>query len=112
LSGGTICAAAIAIGFSVTTKHGALVLHAMVAPIAFAGMSWLYFKHFAYTRSLTTALLFLALVFVLDVFVVALLMEKGFAMFASALGTWASFILIVVSTWGIGTLGERPKQAG
>ena len=43
----------------------------MVAPIAFAGLSWLRFKRFVYTRPLTTALLFLAVVFALDVFFVA-----------------------------------------
>jgi hypothetical protein len=30
------------VGFSLMTEHGALILHAIVAPIAFAGLSWVY----------------------------------------------------------------------
>jgi hypothetical protein len=32
------------------TEHGALILHAIVAPIAFAGLSWVY-RMFLYMAS-------------------------------------------------------------
>jgi hypothetical protein len=109
--GWAICAAAIGIGFNLFTQTGALVLHAIVAPIAFALLSWLYFTRFAYTGPLATAALFLAIVVALDVFLVALLIERSFAMFASPLGTWLPFALIFGSTWATGTVFER-KGAG
>ncbi len=111
IAGWVVCAAAIGIGFSLMTERGALILHAIVAPIAFAGLSWFYFTRFAYTKPLTTALLFLAIVAALDVFVVALLIERSFVMFASVLGTWAPLILIFASTWATGILVYHPKQA-
>ena len=105
--GWAVCAAAIGIGFALMTEHRALIAHAIVAPIAFAGLSWLYFARFAYTGPLTTALLFLAVVAALDVFVVALFIERSFAMFASPLGTWAPLSLIFASTWATGALVAR-----
>ena len=38
------------IGFSLMTEHGALILYAIVAPIAFAGLSWVY-RMFLYMAS-------------------------------------------------------------
>lgn len=93
------------------TERDTLILHAMVAPIALAGLSWFYFTRFAHTRPLATALLFLAIVVALDVFVVALLIERSVAMFASALGTWAPLLLIFTSTWATGIFIDRAKRA-
>ena len=109
--GWAVCAATIGIGFTLMTEREALVLHAIVAPIAFAGLSWLYFTRFAYTPPLTTALMFLTIVVVLDVFVVALFIEKSFVMIASVLGTGTPLILIFGSTWATGIFVYRPKQA-
>jgi len=112
--GWAVCAAAIGIGFALMTERGALILHAIVAPIAFAGLSWVYFTRFGYTRPLTTALLFVAIVVALDVVVVAVLILGSFAMFASPLGTWLPLFLIFTSTWATGTLvdgGGRVRRA-
>lgn len=108
--GWAVCAATIGIGFTLMTEREALVLHAIVAPIAFAGLSWLYFTRFAYTPPLATALLFLAIVVALDVFVVALFIEKSFAMFGSVLGTWVPLALIFASTWVTGAVVNRAKR--
>ena len=107
--GWAICAAAIGIGFSVTTERGAFILHAIVAPLAFAGLSWLYFSHIAYTRPLVTAVTFVAIVVVLDAFVVALLIARSAAMFTSFLGTWLPLFLIFAATWATGVTVERQK---
>lgn len=109
--GWAVCGAAIGVGFALFTQTGALVLHAIVAPIAFALLSWLYFTRFAYTRPLATAALFLAVVVALDVFVVALVIERSFAMFASPLGTWIPLALIFGSTWAAGMVVERNGAA-
>jgi hypothetical protein len=108
--GWAICAAAIGIGFGLMTERGAFILHAIVAPIAFAGLSWLYFARFGYTPPLTTALVFVAIVVALDVFVVAMLIQGSFAMFGSPLGTWLPLILIFASTWGTGGLVDRERH--
>jgi hypothetical protein len=106
-----VCAATIAIGFDITTERGALILHAIVAPSAFAVLSWFYFTRFAYTGPVATALIFLGVVVALDVFVVALLIQRSFAMFASALGTWAPLSLIFASTWSTGAIVQCTKRA-
>ena len=86
--GWAVCGAAIAIGFGLMSERGALILHAIVAPIAFAGLRLaLILRASPYTDPLTTALLFLAIVVALDVFVVALLIErKQFAHVREPLG--------------------------
>ncbi len=66
LVGWALCAAAIAIGFAVTTQTVALIVHAIVAPVVFAGLSRVYFTRFAYTTPLVTAMLFLGIVAALD----------------------------------------------
>ena len=97
--GWALCGASMGVGLSFTTLPTALAIHAVVAPIAFAAVSWVYFRYFAYTGPAATAAAFLAVVILLDVFVVALLIERSFAMFASPLGTWIPFALIFAATW-------------
>ncbi len=102
LVGWAFCAASIGIGFSVTSQTMALIVHAIVAPVVFAGLSFVYFTRFAYTTPLVTAALFLAVVAALDLFVVALFVLRSFAMFGSILGTWLPFALIFAATWATG----------
>jgi hypothetical protein len=49
--------------------------------------------------SLQDALIFTGFVIFMDVFVVAMLVNKSFAMFSSILGTWLPFGLIFFSVW-------------
>ena len=98
LVGWALCAAAIAIGFAVTTPTVALIVHAIAAPVVFAGLSWVYFTRFAYTTPLVTAALFLGLVAALDLVVVAALILRNFAMFGSVLGICLPFALIFAAT--------------
>jgi hypothetical protein len=108
LVGWAVCAATIGIGFSVTTQTTTLIVHAIVAPVVFAGLSFVYFTRFAYTTPLVTAALFLAVVAALDLFVVALFILRSFAMFGSILGTWLPFVLIFVATWATGVAVGQP----
>ena len=107
LVGWALCAASIGIGFAVTTQTMALIVHAIVAPVVFAGLSWVYFTRFAYTAPLVTAALFLGIVAALDLVVVALFILRSFAMFGSLLGTWLPFVLIFAATWATGTAVGR-----
>ncbi len=95
------------VGQAVTSLENALLIHAIGAPIIFALLSFIYFKNFNYTTPLQTAMVFLAVVVSLDVFLVALVIEKSLAMFTSLIGTWIPFALIFMSTYLTGLYQER-----
>ncbi len=107
--GWALCAATMGIGMAVTTLETTLIIHVIGAPIYFAAVSAVYFTRFRYTRPLATALIFVGFVMVVDFFIVALLINKSMAMFASPLGTWIPFALIFTSTLVTGTLLSRKK---
>ncbi len=111
--GWALCAATIGIGMAVTTVNNALVIHAIAAPIFFICVSLFYFRKFNYTTPLQTASYFLAFVVAMDFFIVAMLINRSFEMFASILGTWLPFALIFASTYLTGRLsvGTREKLA-
>jgi hypothetical protein len=97
-----LCGALMVAGMSLMPLEDALVIHAMGAPIIAGLVAWFYFKQFFYTTPLVTAFLFVGFVIFMDVFVVALLIEQSFAMFASFIGTWLPFTLIFMVTYGVG----------
>ena len=105
--GWVLCAAVINIGMAVLPLETTLIIHAIAAPIIFAALSWIYFSKFKYTAPLHTAIAFVAVVMLMDFFVVALLIERSFDMFRSAIGTWIPFALIFLSTYLMGLYVER-----
>ena len=64
-----VCGAVMFAGLAFTSLTMALVLHALAAPIIAAVVTWFYFKRFHYTSPLVTALFFVAVVILMDVFV-------------------------------------------
>ncbi|MGA7194558.1 MAG: hypothetical protein WBW94_13100 [Anaerolineales bacterium] len=96
--GWTLCAATMGVGMAVTSVDNALIIHAIAAPIFFAIVSLVYFRKFNFTTPLQTAALFIAFVIAMDFFVVAMLINRSFEMFASLFGTWIPFALIFTST--------------
>jgi hypothetical protein len=94
-----LCGAIIGIGRNVTSMQVTLIVHAIGAPIFFAIITLIYFRWFRYTTALQTATAFIFFVILMDVLVVALLIEKSFGMFTSILGTWLPFALIFVSVY-------------
>jgi hypothetical protein len=98
------------IGMAVTTLETTLVIHAIGAPIFFAGVSLVYFRKFNYTTPLQTALWFLGFVVAMDFFLVAMLINRSFEMFTSLLGTWLPFALIFASTYLTGYFTTRSKE--
>ncbi len=102
-----LCAATMTSGQAVTSVENALVIHAIGAPITFAGVSLNYFKRYRYTTPIQTASLFTGFVIMVDFFVVALLILKSLDMFASLLGTWIPFALIFTSTYLTGLAMSR-----
>ena len=97
--GWALCAATIGIGQAIFSLHGALILHAIGAPIYFFAVTRFYFARYAYTTALRTALAFIAFVMLVDFFLVGLVINRSLEMFASPLGTWIPFALIFGSTW-------------
>jgi hypothetical protein len=100
-----LCGATMGIGTAITSTENAQIIHAVAAPIIAAGVSWVYFTRFNddYTTPLQTAVAFVGFIIFADVFIVALLIEKSFEMFASPIGTWIPFALIFTATYLVGT---------
>ena len=112
LVGWALCAATMGIGQAITSSQNALILHAILAPIFFMGVSLVYFKRYHFTSPIQTALIFTGFVMVVDFFVVALLMLRSLDMFASLLGTWIPFALIFASTYltGLAVTGSAKHK--
>jgi hypothetical protein len=110
LAGWALCAATMGIGMAVTSLQNALIMHAVAAPIFFAGVSLIYFRKFNFTSPLQTALVFVGFVTAMDFFVVAILINRSFEMFRSLLGTWIPFALIFLSTYLTGMLNLRTAR--
>jgi hypothetical protein len=98
------------VGMKVTTLEVALVLHAIAAPVIFTCISLAYFHHVDSWAPVRAAAAFLGVVAVMDVFVVALLIERSFEMFGSILGTWLPFVLMFISTWCTGLAVRRASH--
>ena len=64
---------------------------------------------FNYTTPWQTAAIFLAFALLTDFFVIAMLVQKSFDMFASILGAWIPFALIFGSTYLVGTFLKRSQ---
>jgi hypothetical protein len=109
--GWALCTASMGISMATTTVENALIIHAVAAPIIFTAVSLVYFNKFNYTTPLKTASIFVSFVILMDFFVVSMLVLGNFEMFASLLGTWIPFSLIVASTYLTGSIVLRNKQA-
>ena len=107
LIGWALCGAIMGIGMAVTSIETSLIIHAMGAPVIFAVLSFIYFRKFNYTTPLQTAFIFVGFVIFMDVFVVALMINRSFEMFTSFLGTWIPFGLIFISTYLIGKFSPK-----
>lgn len=109
-SGWALCGATIAMGRAITSMDVTLIIHAMAAPIIFALLSTLYFKKFAYTKPLATAIIFVGFVIIMDAGLVAPVFEKSYEMFRSVVGTWIPFALIFTSTYLTGIFWRKRES--
>lgn len=101
------CGGLIAVGQLVMSMDATLVFHAIGAPIGAAVAAWAYHRFFGHFSPFATALAFLGTAVFLDVFVVAMLVEKSFEMFASLIGTWIPLTLIFLFAFAVGRLAQR-----
>ena len=97
--GWAYCGALIGVGRQLVLMHTTLILHAIGAPIGFGFISRFYCRRFAYTTPVQTAAAFLGVVVALDLFLVAPVFERSYAMFSSVLGIWIPFALIFAATY-------------
>lgn len=82
----------------------AIALHAIAAPVIFAAIARHYFGARGARDPLPVAIAFTAIVAGLDAVIVATLIQRSFAMFASLAGTWLPLALIFVATWATGAI--------
>jgi len=109
LVGWALCGSIIGIGRSLTSMETTLIVHAIGAPLIFGILSLLYFRKFNYTTPLQTAAIFTGFAILMDVFVIALLVEKSFVMFTVPIGTWIPFASIFLATYLVGMIFSRKR---
>ncbi len=100
--GWALCAALMAGLLRVTTPGAALALHAVAAPLLFILIARRYFQPTGAHEPLRTAVAFTAVVALLDLLVVAGLLERSLAMFTSVAASWLPLALIFLVTWVTG----------
>jgi hypothetical protein len=105
-----LCWAIMVLGQIVTSLENTLIAHAIGAPIIAIVVSWIYYKRFNYTTPLQTAIVFVSVVIAMDVFVVALLIEKSFEMFTSLIGTWIPISSIFLATYLTGVFTTKRAE--
>lgn len=105
------CGAIVIIGRQIWTIETTLIVHAIGVPIVFLFVSLIYFTYFSYTTPLQTATIFTLSAMLLDLIVVATIIERSYEMFGSLIGTWIPFGLMFLTTFLIGSLIMR-RQVG
>ncbi len=110
LVGWALCGATIAVSRSFMPMDAALIVHAVAAPILAASLAYLHARHFAVTKPLVAAAVFVGVMIVMDAGLVAPFLEKSWSMFQSPLGTWIPFALTFLAAWGAGcwVMGPGP----
>ena len=105
-----LCWSIMIVGQMVTSIENTLIAHAIGAPIIAVVVSSVYYRKFNYTTPLQTAIAFISVVIAMDVFVVALFIEKSFEMFASPIGTWIPFSSIFLATYLTGLFTTKQAE--
>jgi menaquinone-dependent protoporphyrinogen oxidase len=106
VAGWALCAATMAAFVPLAGIGTALLAHGIAAPLFFTALAWSYFRVPGARDPLPTAVAWIAIVALLDLLVVAGLVERSFDMFRSVGGTWLPFALIFLVTWVVGNLAS------
>jgi menaquinone-dependent protoporphyrinogen oxidase len=121
VAGWVLCAGTMAILLQIVGVTAALALHAIAAPLLFVVLARRYFGARGARDPLPTAVMWTAVVALLDLVVVAGAVQRSLAMFRSPAGTWLPLGLIFLATWATGAVmlflpppgwgdGARDKQ--
>jgi menaquinone-dependent protoporphyrinogen oxidase len=104
LAGWAACALVMACLLSVTRANVALAIHAALAPIIFVGVARHYFHVPGAREPLQTAFVFVVTTALLDLVVIAGLLQHSLAMFTAIAGTWFPLVLVFLATWATGEI--------
>ena len=110
--GWALCALLMGTLLTVATRPVALWVHGFLAPLVFAAVSWHYFRRPGARDARETAIVFTGLVTLLDLVVVAGLIQRSPAMFRSIGGTWIPLLLVFLATWATGEIVSTATQGG
>jgi menaquinone-dependent protoporphyrinogen oxidase len=102
LTGWALCAVSMAALLHLVSLGLALALHAIAAPLVFTAIARRYFRARGARDPLPTAVTWAASVALLDLVVVAGIVQGSLEMFKSIVGTWLPFALIFVASWATG----------
>lgn len=105
--GWALCAVTMGTLLSMTTLWTAIVIHALATPVIFAWAARHYFLGRGARDALPTALAFTGIVALLDLIVVAGLVQHSLDMFRSFVGSWLPFALVFIVTWATGEVMSR-----
>jgi hypothetical protein len=105
-----LCGAIIFVGRQIWTMETTLIVHAIGVPIVYLFVSLIYFTYFSYTTPLQTAAIFTLSAILLDLILVATIIEKSYEMFGSLIGTWIPFASMFLTTYLIGILITKRKS--
>jgi len=99
-------ACALTMGLLLAAGHPgiALALHALAAPLIFIAVSRHYFRVPGAREPQPTAFAFVGVVALLDLVVVAGLIQRSLALFGSVAGSWLPLLLIFAATWTTGEI--------
>jgi menaquinone-dependent protoporphyrinogen oxidase len=104
LVGWAVCGLLMEILLAVASQRVALWVHGFVAPLVFVAVAWHYFRRPGAREARDTAFFFIFLTALLDLFVIAGLVQRSLAMFRSMFGTWLPLLLIFLATWATGAV--------
>lgn len=95
-----------------SNRTTATFIHGFAAPAVFVGVSASYFGRANAWAPLRAAIAFAVIVALLDLAVVAGLLEHSLTVFRSVAGTWLPLVLVFLATWTTGLVSAgtgRPQ---
>jgi menaquinone-dependent protoporphyrinogen oxidase len=108
--GWAMCATLMMLLLTALPLGWALAIHAISAPVIFTMIACAYFSNRGAREPLPTAIVWTTIVIALDAIVIAGLVQRSAAMFASIPGTWLPFLLIFVAVWATGAIMSMLPQ--
>jgi menaquinone-dependent protoporphyrinogen oxidase len=112
LAGWALCAVTMTALLHLVSITSALVIHAAAAALIFTGIAWHYFRPRGARDPLPTAAVWTAAVALLDLLIVAVLVQHSLQMFVNLSGTWLPLALIFLATWATGVMTPVLPESG
>ena len=97
----------IGLGADYTTYSLALLMQAVLVVVIFCGIGWLYAAASNGVAPPNAAMAMLGAVIGFDFFLIAILVNRDLAIYASPLATWMPYLLIGLSAWLGGEIETR-----